>query len=134
MFPRISQIGINYRTSSLSENNADFSVKAGDRMPYLTVKGKSVYDRLRQPKLHLIVFSETPGDFPELKTEPESQYPEAIDFNVIPLNPQVAEVFGTNSSFNVLFRPDNYIGFISTGTSLSDLRAYLKKFFRQTIL
>jgi 2-polyprenyl-6-methoxyphenol hydroxylase-like FAD-dependent oxidoreductase len=132
IFPRISQIGINYRTSSLSENNADFSIKAGDRMPYFTVEGKSFYDRLRQPKFHLIAFPETPDDFPALKTELESQYAESIDFNLIPLNPQVADIFGTNSSFNVLLRPDNYIGFISAGTSPSNLRLYLNKFFRQT--
>jgi 2-polyprenyl-6-methoxyphenol hydroxylase-like FAD-dependent oxidoreductase len=134
IFPRISQIGINYRTSSLSEINANFSVKAGDRMPYFTVEGKSIYDRLRQPKLHLVVFLETRGDFPALKTELESQYAESIDFNVIPLNPQIAEFFGSNSSFNVLLRPDNYIGFISTGTSLSNLRGYLNKFVRKRLI
>ena len=134
IFPRISQIGINYRTSSLSENKADFSVKPGDRMPYFTVEGKSVYDRLRQPKFHLIAFLETPGDFPALKTEIESQYAESIDFNFIPLNAQIAQIFGTNSSFNVLLRPDNYIGFISKGTSLSNLKVYLNRFFRQTIV
>ncbi|MGB7290797.1 MAG: FAD-dependent monooxygenase [Thermodesulfobacteriota bacterium] len=134
IFPRISQVGINYRMSSLSENNANFSVRAGDRMPYFTVEGKNVYDRLRQPKFHLIVFSNAQGDFPPLKTELESQYAESIDFNVIPLGPQVAELFGTNTSFNVLLRPDNYIGFISTGTSLNNLRAYLNKFFIQTII
>ncbi len=133
IFPRISQIGINYRRSSLSENNADFSVKAGDRMPYFTLEGKSIYDRLRQPKFHLIIFLERRGDFPEVKAELENRYAESIDLNVILTNPPVAEVFGTNSSFIVLLRPDNYIGFISTGTSLKNLRVYLNKNLRQMI-
>src|ERR1051326_6326704 len=36
IFPLISQIGINYRHSSLSKHawDEDFEVKAGDRMPY----------------------------------------------------------------------------------------------------
>jgi 2-polyprenyl-6-methoxyphenol hydroxylase-like FAD-dependent oxidoreductase len=134
IFPRISQIGINYRTSSLSENNGDFSVKAGDRMPYFTVEGERVYERLDQPKFHLVVFLEERGDFQEMKTGLGYQYAESIDLDVIPLNPQIAKVFGTNSSFHVLLRPDNYIGFISTGTSLGNLRVYLNKLFRPTII
>jgi 2-polyprenyl-6-methoxyphenol hydroxylase-like FAD-dependent oxidoreductase len=129
IFPRISQIGIHYRKSSLSENNGSVSVKAGDRMPYFTVEGKSIYDRLHQPKFHWLVFSDAQGDFQALKTELESQYGEWIDFNVIPLYPQVAGVFGAKHSFNVLLRPDNYIGFIAAGTSLNELKVYLNEFF-----
>lgn len=44
------------------------------------------------------------------------------------LYPRVAEVFGANNSFNVLLRPDNHIGFISTESPLSGLRAYLNEF------
>jgi FAD binding domain len=38
-FPTISQIGINYRHSSLSNHAGDknFEVKAGDRMPYFLI-------------------------------------------------------------------------------------------------
>jgi hypothetical protein len=38
------------------------------------------------------------------------QYAELIDFNAISLDPQVADAFGTDKTFNVLLRPDNYIG------------------------
>src|SRR5258707_9297354 len=60
-FILISQIGIRYRDSSLSrhEGDEDFEVKAGDRMPYLAVDGKSIYDQLRAPRFHLISFSES---------------------------------------------------------------------------
>ncbi|MGI8849285.1 MAG: FAD-dependent monooxygenase [Pyrinomonadaceae bacterium] len=132
VFPRVSQIGINYRHSSLSKNNGTSSVKAGDRMPYFLVDGASIYDKLRQPKFHLLVFSNAQSDFQELKTEFESQYAESIDFNVIPLSPQAAEVFGVDNSFNVLLRPDNYIGLISSETSLSDLRVYLNELIRHS--
>jgi 2-polyprenyl-6-methoxyphenol hydroxylase-like FAD-dependent oxidoreductase len=130
IFPLLSQIGINYRHGSMSQHAGDenFKVKAGDRMPYFLVDGKSIYDKLHQPKFHWLVFSNTQSDFQTLKTELESQYAELVDFGAIPLYPQVAEVFGTDKSFNVLLRPDNYIGFISTETSPGELRVYLNKF------
>ncbi len=134
-FPLISQIGINYRHSSLSrqESDANFKVKAGDRMPYFQIDGKSIYDKLRQPKFHLLVFSDAPeSDFQPLKTELENEYAVSVDFNVIPLDSQAAEIFGANKSFNVLLRPDNYIGFISPNTSLSELKVYLNKFVGQS--
>lgn len=130
IFPLISQIGINYRHSSLSQHAGDakFSVKSGDRMPYFLFNDESIYDKLRQPKFHLLVFLDEQGGVPALKTELESQYAELVDFNAIPLNPQVAKAFGVNHPFSVLLRPDNYIGFLSTETTLSGLSVYLKKF------
>jgi 2-polyprenyl-6-methoxyphenol hydroxylase-like FAD-dependent oxidoreductase len=129
LFPLISQIGIHYRHSSLSQHAGDenFKVKAGDRMPYFLVEGQSIYDKLHQPKFHWLVFSDTHDNFQALKRELENQYAEFIDFNVIPLYPQVAEVFDTNNSFNVLLRPDNYSAFISTAASLNRVKIYLKE-------
>ena len=94
-------------------------------MPYFLVAGASIYDKLQEPKFHLLGVSEGQDDNQSLKTELENQYAELVGFNAIPLAPQVAEIFGTNKSFNVLLRPDNYIGFISTETSLNGLRVYL---------
>ena len=130
IFPTISQIGIHYRHSPLSQHAGDeeFNVKAGDRMPSSLVDGKSVYDKLHQPKFHLLVFSDVEGDFQALKRELGSRYADLIDFNAVPLNPQAAEVFGANHPFSVLLRPDNYIGFISTGAPPIALRAYLNEF------
>lgn len=130
IFPLISQIGINYRHSSLSQHAGDenFTVKAGDRMPYFQVDGESVYNKLHQPKFHWLVFSGAQGGFQALKTEIEVRSAGLVDFNAIPLFPQVTEVFGTDKSFNVLLRPDNYIRSISTGTSSSEARAYLNEF------
>ena len=130
VFPLISQIGINYRHSSLSQHagDEDFNVKAGDRMPYFLVDGTSIYDKLHEPKFHLLGVSDGQDDHQFLKTELEKHYAGLVDFNAIPLSPEAAEAFGTNNPFNVLLRPDNYIGFISTETSLNGLRVYLKKF------
>ncbi|MCA1624791.1 MAG: FAD-dependent monooxygenase [Acidobacteria bacterium] len=125
VFPRVSQIGINYRHSSLSENIAgDFKVKAGDRMPYFTVDGKSIYDRLHQPKFHLLVFSNDEIDFQDLGNEIRE---DSVDFSFALLSPEVKEIFGTEKLFIILLRPDNYIGLISAEISLVKVKNYLEQ-------
>jgi 2-polyprenyl-6-methoxyphenol hydroxylase-like FAD-dependent oxidoreductase len=132
LFPLVSQIGINYRDGSLSAHDGDrsFKVKAGDRMPYLLIDGMSVYDKLRQPKFHLLIFSDGRDDYQKLKTELEQEYAELFDFNVLPLQPRAAERFGTDQSFGLLLRPDNYIGFISPQTSLDEVKSYFREHVR----
>jgi 2-polyprenyl-6-methoxyphenol hydroxylase-like FAD-dependent oxidoreductase len=129
IFPLISQIGINYRHSSLSQHAGDenFTVKAGDRMPYFLVDGQSIYDRLHAAKSHLLVFSAEQNH--SLNAELKNLYAELIDFHELPLIPPAVEAFGTDRSFSVLLRPDNYIGFLSTEVSLNGLSSYLKNFF-----
>jgi len=130
VFPLLSQIGINYRHSSLSNHAGDeyFEVKAGDRMPYFLVDGESVYDKLRQPKFHMLLFSGGESDGQALRAGLEKEYLDLIDFNIFPLSAQVAEIFGTGKTFSMLLRPDNHTGFITTGTSSGMLRAYLSEF------
>ena len=137
-FILISQIGISYREHSLSMHETSshagddgFAVKAGDRLPYFLVEGKSVYDMLRAPKFHLLTFSgERTGE--ELNgevNEAESRHAPLIDRYVIPLYPQVVEIFGFDKPFNVLLRPDNYIGFISADLSSAPLSDYFGNLF-----
>jgi len=130
VFPLISQIGINYRHSSVSQHAGDenFAVKAGDRMPYFLLEGTSVYDKLREPKAHFLVFSTEQNGNQSLSAEFASRYAPFVDFHEIPLGPKVAEAFGTDRSFSVFLRPDNYIGFLSTGVSLSSVDSYLADF------
>jgi 2-polyprenyl-6-methoxyphenol hydroxylase-like FAD-dependent oxidoreductase len=135
-FPLISQIGINYRDSSLSDHDGDgeFEVKAGDRMPYFLVDGKSIYDKLREPKFHLLTFTDGEGYYQGEVSEIESNYGDLVDHCVVPLYPHVTEVFGMSKSFNVFLRPDNYIGFISPETSSSRVMAYLNELGKTTQL
>ncbi|HKP71233.1 MAG TPA: FAD-dependent monooxygenase [Pyrinomonadaceae bacterium] len=127
VFPRISQIAINYRDSSLSDHNSDggFEVKAGDRMPYLLVDGKSVYDGLHDPKFHLVSFSDglTDESFPP---SADGKFNSSVTRHHLPLFPHIAEAFGTKESFSVLLRPDNYIAMISDGVSQEPAEKYLK--------
>jgi 2-polyprenyl-6-methoxyphenol hydroxylase-like FAD-dependent oxidoreductase len=131
IFQMISEIGLNYRDSSLSQDNVDrgLKVRAGDRMPYFLVEGANVYNRLRNPRFHLLMFSHDIKGCEELKSSLENKYSTLIDFNVIPLSPQVKEIFGTHQPFTVLLRPDNYIGLVSSETSLDELWSYLERFF-----
>ncbi|MEL7224875.1 MAG: FAD-dependent monooxygenase [Cyanobacteria bacterium J06576_12] len=128
-FPFLSQIGINYRDQSLSQhqNDGDFKVKDGDRMPYFLVDGANVYDKFRSPKFRLIVLSNGEHSYRELELELEEEYGGSIDFGIIPLYPRTVAIFGTDQSFKVLLRPDNYIGLISEELSLNDVRAYFNR-------
>ena len=130
IFPLVSQIGINYRHSSLSRHAGDehFIVKAGDRMPYFLVDGESIYDKLHQPKFHWHVCADVRNDCQATKTEPESRDADLVDFTAVALNPQIGAVFGTDKSFSVLLRPDNYIGLISPETSSRVVSSYLHEF------
>ena len=134
-FPLVSQIGITYRESSLSAHDGDrkFEIQAGDRMPYFLVDGKSVYDKLCEPKFHLLTFSDGESDYLEdyrkqLGTM-GANIVAFIDHHVIPLYPHVAEIFDTHESFNLLLRPDNYISFVSSETSSDRVTTYLKDVF-----
>ena len=125
LFPLISQIGINYRHSSLSRHAGDerFSVKAGDRMPYFTIDGKSVFASLSEPKFHFLVFSNEETDFKESFGQIENDN-EWIVFRQFPLAPQVAENFGADNPFCILLRPDNHLAFVSERISLDELKSY----------
>ena len=122
-FPVVSQIGINYRKSSLSRTDGAFDVKAGDRMPYFLIDGASVYDRVRDPRFHLMVFADGTVPISEITAD----LGERADFHVFPLYPNIAEIFGASETFTVLLRPDNYIGYLSAGFSVEDVKEYLAK-------
>jgi 2-polyprenyl-6-methoxyphenol hydroxylase-like FAD-dependent oxidoreductase len=123
IFPRVSQIGINYRHSSLSKNQGNFKIKAGDRMPYFEIDGASIYDRLREPKFHFLTFyeNENRAKFDEIVL------PDLVDFHAFFLTPILAEIFGADKTFSILLRPDNYIGIIFPGAAVEPAMNYLEK-------
>ncbi|HKQ52468.1 MAG TPA: FAD-dependent monooxygenase [Pyrinomonadaceae bacterium] len=131
IFPLISQIGINYRNRALSDAAGDgrFKVKPGDRMPYVWVEGQSIYDQLREPKFHLLVFSQGEGRYWRMTGELEDEYASKLDCQVFPLDAYVKKIFGADKPFCVCLRPDNHIGFISTDISPERVRAYLRRAF-----
>jgi hypothetical protein len=127
IFPLISQIGISYRDSSLSKNgDTDFAVKAGDRMPYLLVDGKGIYDWLHAPTFHLLTFSNVnePDQDDELV---DHEFGHLVSYHVFPLSERVSEIFGTDKPFHVLLRPDNYIGFVTAEEPVAELQKYFQE-------
>ena len=126
-FPLVSQIGINYRQSSLSVGD-EFKIKAGDRMPYFETEGASIYERLREPRFHLIAFNDGKTEVAALSEDLLAKWSEQIDRTDIPLYPYVSEQFGSTNSFFVLLRPDNYIGLISSDHTASAIAGYLEKY------
>jgi 2-polyprenyl-6-methoxyphenol hydroxylase-like FAD-dependent oxidoreductase len=125
VFPLISQIGINYRDASLSQHTGDeHDVKAGDRLPYLLVDGKSIFDILKEPKFQLLLFSNT--DREDVCKEFLSQFGHLADCHVIPMSARVTEIFETEDEFCVFLRPDNHIAFISSEIPPSLTADYLQ--------
>lgn len=128
VFPRISQIAINYRDSSLNKTKGTFKVKAGDRMPWFEIDGESVYDYLHEPVFHLVIFSNDKTVIPTLPEDLITKWQGKIDSHFFDLSTRVAEIFGTSTSFFLVLRPDNYIGMISDDFSPAAVKQYLGRF------
>jgi 2-polyprenyl-6-methoxyphenol hydroxylase-like FAD-dependent oxidoreductase len=125
IFPLVSQTGINYRNSSLSKNEGSFAVKAGDRMPYFTIEGASIYEKLKEPKFYLVLFSDGQTQAPDF-SEILDEFASYLNFEQLPLYPHIADVFSTKQTFMTIIRPDNYIGLISGIVSPENVRDYLR--------
>ena len=127
LFPLISQIGITYRDHTLSQHSGDESdnVQAGDRLPYFLLNGQSIFDHLKEPKFHLLVFSN--GDHESLREEFVREFGHVAACQIVPIDERVREIFEKENDFIVLLRPDNHIAFISSDISLDAARDYLKR-------
>src|ERR1044072_2735592 len=90
IFPLISQIGINYRKARLSEHTDDESddVKAGDRLPYFVLDGQSIFDKLKELKFDVLMFSNS-----DRSGACEQFASDLVDCHVIPLTDRVKEIF-----------------------------------------
>jgi len=126
IFPLISQTGINYRKASLSEHTGDESedVKAGDRLPYFLVDGHSIFEKLKEPKFHLILFSK--GERKETWKELERRFVYLADCHVVQIDSRITEIFGTEDEFSVFLRPDNHIAFMSSEITPAMVQDYLQ--------
>jgi 2-polyprenyl-6-methoxyphenol hydroxylase-like FAD-dependent oxidoreductase len=123
IFPLISQIGINYRKASLSWHTDDESddVKAGDRLPYFVLDGQSIFDKLKEPKFHLLLFSNS-----DRSAACEDFTGDLVDCHVIPITERVKEIFEREDDFSVFLRPDNHIAFMTSEVSPGMVEEYMK--------
>jgi 2-polyprenyl-6-methoxyphenol hydroxylase-like FAD-dependent oxidoreductase len=144
-FTTISQIGIRYRTSSLSR---DASIGAfprhapqpGDRLPYVLFheqeKKVNIQDKLKEPAFHLFVF-------PGTQTETEAQalqdaadrFDRAIVVETILLTgatKPLYETLGVQHGGCYLVRPDMYIAYRSAALNAEHFEHYLERFLIRT--
>ena len=131
IFPLISQTGISYHGHSLGMDTENgFAVRPGDRMPYFVIDGKGIYDWLHAPKFHLLTFAINLEPNELANQSIQNEFGNLVNHLVFPLRRRVAENFGTRKPFSVLLRPDNYIGFVSSGDPLPELQAYFTNIIR----
>ena len=97
-------------------------------MPWFEINGASIYDRLRDPVFHLIVFADGKTEIPPLPEDLMQAWHGKIDSTVISLTPEMSKIFGADSAFYLILRPDNYIGMISDNFSSNTVSNYLSKF------
>jgi len=126
IFPLISQIGINYRNASLSEHTDDESgrVEAGDRLPYFQVDGQSIFEKLKEPKFHLLLFSK--GEHAAACNEFMQSYGHLADCQAVQITERVSEIFDKEDDFGIFLRPDNQIAFISEEITPEMVGEYLQ--------
>lgn len=127
IFPLLSQIGIHYRSSKLSQHQADdqFKVKAGDRMPYFLYDEQSIYQRLKQPKFHWLIFHHDIsvwGDSTDLLPDDERAL---LDVHLLRRTTEIDQRFGSRQNFALLLRPDQHLALISHDLSFACIEDYL---------
>ena len=144
-FTTISQIGIRYRTSSVSR---DASLSAfprhapqpGDRLPYVIFheQGKTVniQDKVKTPAFHLFLFPGTQTDAKAyaLQTAADT-FDGAIEVETIRLTAETKplyEAFGVQQGGCYLVRPDMYIAYRSAALNAEHLEHYLERFLIKT--
>ena len=127
MFPAMAETAISYREQSLSQGprHGHFAVQPGDRMPYFLDDGSNVLDQFRAPKFHLVQFSDGQAPLEDPTTQFDPHLGEWVDGAVVPLYPRVTELFGADTPFTVLLRPDNYIAAIWPGRDVLPAQQWL---------
>jgi hypothetical protein len=141
-FNTISQIGICYRNSILSQDASyghfpRHAPRAGDRLPYVPLyeDGKKVnlQDYMKEPMFHLIVFSAQQSDSQVHEiTELASRYQGIIATKIIPLTAETRhlyQVMGIANGGYYLVRPDMYITYRGAEWTTLHFEAYLNRIF-----
>lgn len=120
IFPLLSQTGISYPDSALTNKSSVGKTHAGIRMPYFILKdGKHVFEYIASPTFKLLFFGNNGNDVFKLINE----YRIPITTHSFDEIPQ--HLFGNEKNFYILLRPDNHISYI--GKDLDKCRELLDK-------
>ncbi len=110
IFPILSQTSIAYPDSYLTQQSTVGKVKAGDRMHYFVCSdGRSIFSYLTEPSFKLIYFG---GDHNDVAV-PSRLTIAFFSFSEIP-----KQLFGDETNFFILLRPDNHISYIGKEVEL----------------
>src|SRR5215831_20509868 len=139
-FRLISQIGIHYRNSSLSQDGSlgSFPRKAprpGDRLPFVTFHENNelinIQNKVKAPAFHLFLF---PKNISDEKIKPMrdlvDRYGDLIQICVISFSLSTAdlyEAFGVRKGGYYLVRPEMYIAYRSARFKVEHMKAFLKR-------
>lgn len=107
IFPFISQTGITYSPNCLTLKSSVGKVKAGVRMPYFIFSdGKQVFDFISEPIFKLLFFGNNEknnsGQLDTIK----------IKIGKFSFKETPSSLFGNETNFYILLRPDNHISYI----------------------
>jgi 2-polyprenyl-6-methoxyphenol hydroxylase-like FAD-dependent oxidoreductase len=128
LFLLVSQTTLHYIHSSLSKGKAG-TIRAGKRFPYFVLfenaEEVSVYDLIRRESKtpFLIFLYKLPvGDFSEI----DKNLFHIVEIPASSANDQTLKGVGFPKSFITMVRPDNYIGYISEKSDISEFNQFLK--------
>ena len=137
-FNAISEIGINYRKSPLSQgastgNFPDCAPHPGDRLPYLVFndndKEINIQEKIKGTDFTLFLFAK---DSPPLEIiKVAEKYKNVLSFETIPFTSETKllyDHFGMENGGCYLIRPDMYVAFRSATLNPHYLNNYLQQF------
>ncbi len=107
IFPLLSQTGIAYPHSALTIKSKIGKIKAGSRMPFFLLQDdSSIFSYLKDPAFKLLFFG------PENPNKPLSLQTHDLPLITRSITEIPKTIFGHNTDFYILLRPDNHIIYI----------------------
>jgi len=128
MFLTVSQIQINYLSSSLSKGKAG-KIKAGLRLPYFFVTQNnsdvSIYSLVNQSTtpFTILLYNIPDADF----TKFDKDLFTVVSIEKNNANDNTFKEIGLSRSFVIVVRPDNYIGYISATAAINEINNFMNK-------
>jgi len=139
-FKKISEIGVQYRKSPLSQhaslgNFSSLAPKPGDRLPYILYNEDgievNIHDKILGPGFHLFIFSRLIPPYEIIKVA--NNYLHLLEIENIPYTAftrYLYEKLGMENSGCYLIRPDLYIAYRSCKAEAKHFERYLQRFMK----
>lgn len=129
IFLSVSQIKINYFSSSLSKGRAG-KVQAGLRLPYFFITQDkvsiSIYQLLNERVVNpftILFYKVSAESFGRLDIEIFNM----VEIEINNINTKIFKENGFPDSFVMMVRPDNYIGYISPNADVDELSNFMEE-------